>query len=124
MHLLRDHRSALRARLSHDGLDALLVTHPANVFYLTSFRGSAGVVVLTLDGACLITDSRYATVAQGLAAAEAGVAGLTFVQVESSYEETVCDVLKDLGISLQYFLIVALFHLLLSLRVDLIGKLR
>lgn len=99
MHLLRDRRSALRARLSHDGLDALLVTHPANVFYLTSFRGSAGVVVLTLDGACLITDSRYATVAQGLAAAEAGVAGLTFVQVESSYEETVCDVLKDLGVS-------------------------
>jgi len=99
VHLLRDRRSALRARLSHDGLDALLVTHPANVFYLTSFRGSAGVVVLTLDGACLITDSRYATVAQGLAAAEAGVAGLTFVQVESSYEETVCDVLKDLGVS-------------------------
>ena len=90
---------ALRTRLVADGLDALLVTHPANVFYLTSFRGSAGILLLMPDGACLITDSRYATVAQDLVEASAAEAPLTFVQVESSYEETVCDVLKDLGVS-------------------------
>ena len=90
---------ALHTRLATDGLDALLVTQPANLFYLTSFHGSAGVVVLTPDGACLITDPRYAAVAQRLVSAEAGAAGLTFVQVESSYEETVCAVLKDSGVS-------------------------
>ena len=96
---MTERQGALRTRLAADRLDALLVTQPANIFYLTSFRGSAGVIVLTPDGACLVTDSRYATVAQGLVDAGAGAAGLTFVQVESSYEETVCDVLKDLGVS-------------------------
>ncbi len=91
--------AALRARLSQDSLDALLVTQPANIFYLTAFRGSAGVVVLTPDDACLVTDSRYATVAQGLVAAAAAAAPLRFVQVDSSYEETVCDVLKGSGVS-------------------------
>ena len=90
---------ALRTRLAADGLDALLVTHPANVFYLTAFRGSAGMLVLTPDDACLVTDARYATVAQGLVATAAGAGPIRFVQVDSSYEETVCDVLKDLGVS-------------------------
>ena len=91
--------AVLRERLRQDSLDALLVTHPANVFYLTSFRGSAGMLVLMPDDACLVTDSRYATVAHGLVAAAAGAAPLRFVQVDSSYEETVCDVLKDSGVS-------------------------
>ena len=96
---LTERLGALQTRLVADGLDALLVTHPANVFYLTSFRGSAGMLVLTPDDACLVTDARYATVAQGLVAAAAGAAPLRFVQVDSSYEETVCDVLRDSGVS-------------------------
>ena len=91
--------SALQTRVVGDSLDALLVTHPANVFYLTSFRGSAGVVILTPDGACLITDSRYAIVATELVAATGTEAPLRFVQVASSYEETICDVLKASGAS-------------------------
>lgn len=96
---LTERLGALQTRLVADGLDALLVTHPANVFYLTSFRGSAGMLVLTPNDACLVTDARYATVAQGLVAAAAGAAPLRFVQVDSSYEETVCDVLRDSGVS-------------------------
>ena len=98
-HPLTERLGALRTRLAADRLDALLVTQPANIFYLASFRGSAGILLLMPDGTCLITDSRYATVAQGLVAAGAGSAGLTFVQVESSYEETVCAVLKGSGVS-------------------------
>ena len=96
---LTERLGPLRTRLAADGLDALLVTQPANIFYLTSFRGSAGLVVLTPDGTCLITDSRYATVAQELVAATDTEAPLTFVQVASSYEETICDVLKALAAS-------------------------
>ncbi len=90
---------ALRTRVSQDGLDALLITQPANIRYLIDFNGSAGMLVLTLDDACLVTDSRYATVAQRLVAADAGATGLRFVQVEWSYEETVCAVLTDVGVS-------------------------
>ena len=93
-----ERQGAVRTRLAADGLDALLVTQPANIFYLTSFRGSAGMVVLTPDDACLVADSRYATVALGLVTA-AGAAGLRFVQVEASYEETVCAILQDVGVT-------------------------
>ena len=92
-----ERRVTLQARLAADSLDALLVTLPANIFYLTGFRGSAGAVVLTPDDACLVTDSRYATVAQRLVAADGGAAGLRLVQVESSYEETISAVLKAAG---------------------------
>ena len=94
-----DRLATLRCRFDEAGVTALVVTQPANIFYLTSFHGSAGVVVLTPDGACLITDPRYATVAQRLVSAAAGAAGLRFVQVESSYEEAVCAVLKASGVS-------------------------
>jgi Xaa-Pro aminopeptidase len=96
---LSDRLGAIQTRLAGDGLDALLVTQPANVFYLTNFRGSAGMVVLLADATLLITDSRYATVAQELVSAETGPSGLTFVEVASSYEETVCAVLTEAGVS-------------------------
>jgi Xaa-Pro aminopeptidase len=59
----------LRTRMASDSVDALLVTNPANIRYLTGFTGSAGVLfVRTADGAApakaatvLITDGRYET---------------------------------------------------------------
>jgi Xaa-Pro aminopeptidase len=50
---------ALRANF--DGIDALVVTTLPNVRYLTGFAGSAGVLVVTADGALLTTDGRYRT---------------------------------------------------------------
>jgi Xaa-Pro aminopeptidase len=41
-------------------LDALLVSHLPNVFYLTGFSGSNGVVIVSAARAELFTDSRYA----------------------------------------------------------------
>jgi Xaa-Pro aminopeptidase len=63
-------RDRLRARLASAGLDALLVTHLANVFYLTGFTGSAGRLLVTADGArdVFATDGRY----RAQAASEAG----------------------------------------------------
>lgn len=40
-------------------LDALLVTHPADVRYLSGFTGSSGALVLTGRRAVLFTDGRY-----------------------------------------------------------------
>ena len=50
----------LRAELGRIGADALLVTDPANVRYLSGFRAPEdGRVLVTQEGAVLITDGRY-----------------------------------------------------------------
>ncbi len=45
----------LRAR----GLDCLIVTHPANWYYLTGFTGESGTLVVTEAGTSLLTDGRF-----------------------------------------------------------------
>jgi Xaa-Pro aminopeptidase len=55
-----ERQAALRRRLDGLGLDALLVTHPPNIRYLTGFTGSAGLLLLSADRTALVTDFRYA----------------------------------------------------------------
>lgn len=50
----------LQARMVEAGCPALLVTHLANVQWLTGFTGSSGFVVLTTEQGVFVTDSRYA----------------------------------------------------------------
>lgn len=52
-------RANLIRDVKADGVDAVLVTAPSNVLYLTGFAGSSGTVVLTPKHAVLISDSRY-----------------------------------------------------------------
>ena len=49
----------LQERLADAAIDALLVSKLANVRYLTGFTGSAGVLLVTRDGARFVTDGRY-----------------------------------------------------------------
>ena len=50
----------LRKKMTEAGADALLVTTPANVRYLSGFTSPAdGRILLTEDAATLITDGRY-----------------------------------------------------------------
>ena len=49
----------LRDALPGKELDGLLVSHPPNVGYLSGFHGSAGFLVVRLDAALLLVDSRY-----------------------------------------------------------------
>lgn len=50
----------VREKLTATGAEALLVTHPANVRYLSGFRAPEdGRVLVTGDEAVLITDGRY-----------------------------------------------------------------
>lgn len=50
----------VREKLAATGADALLVTHPANVRYLSGFRSPEdGRVLITSEEAVLITDGRY-----------------------------------------------------------------
>jgi len=52
---------ALLARLERDSLDALVVSHPANIRYLTGFSGTSGLLLVSGRGAAFITDFRYET---------------------------------------------------------------
>src|SRR5688572_24960806 len=58
----------LRADLATSSIDALVITHPPNVRYLTGLRASAGVVVVTPSACELLVDFRYVTAAQNLVA--------------------------------------------------------
>lgn len=65
---------ALRAKLAEKGLDALLVSHPSNRFYLTGFTAediapneSAGHLFITADDALLVTGSVNVTQAEAQA---------------------------------------------------------
>jgi Xaa-Pro aminopeptidase len=52
-------RRALVARLLELHLDGLLVTSPANWYYLTGFTGEAGALLVSRRGTALITDGRF-----------------------------------------------------------------
>lgn len=52
--------AAVREQFADAGIDALLVTTPANVRYLSNFTSPQdGMVLVTQGGACLLTDGRY-----------------------------------------------------------------
>jgi Xaa-Pro aminopeptidase len=51
--------SLLRREMETARLDAFLVSHLPNVFYLSGFTGSAAAIVVTHTGVTLCTDSRY-----------------------------------------------------------------
>jgi Xaa-Pro aminopeptidase len=52
-------RDRLAPLLSEEGLDALLISNPVNVTYLTGFSGDSSVLVLTRARALLVSDPRY-----------------------------------------------------------------
>jgi len=59
---LREARqAAVRAQFDRLGVEALLVTHPPNVRYLTGFTGSSALLLLRPGSTTLVTDFRYAT---------------------------------------------------------------
>jgi Xaa-Pro aminopeptidase len=51
--------SRLRERMRTAGVDALAVSAPSNVFYLSGFRGSSGVLLVTEERVLLFSDFRY-----------------------------------------------------------------
>jgi Xaa-Pro aminopeptidase len=51
----------LNQLMAKNKLEAMLVTHPANWFYLTGFTGEAGALIVDQGGATLITDGRFTT---------------------------------------------------------------
>jgi Xaa-Pro aminopeptidase len=55
----QDRRGALVSKLKESKLDCLLVTSPANWYYLTRFTGESGALIVSQRGTTLVTDSRF-----------------------------------------------------------------
>ena len=96
--MVSEHRvDLLRRVLEEKGLDALLVTKPANVRYLTGFTGSAGSVLLAPEGAWLFTDFRY------LEQAAAQVPWTQVVSISRDLSQKAGDLLGELRAELVAF---------------------
>jgi Xaa-Pro aminopeptidase len=82
-------RRNLSAGFSDAKIEALLLTSPANWFYLTGFTGESGALVVSRKGSSLITDGRFLT--QGRAEA----AGVRIVEHKGALFGAVGKFLKD-----------------------------
>ena len=93
-----NHFSSIRAKLAGKGLDAMLVTSEANVFYASAFHTTGqgdALVVVTEKNSWFITDSRYTE------AAGAQVKDAKLVQRENaaSYVDYLKQILADDGVT-------------------------
>jgi Xaa-Pro aminopeptidase len=75
--------------LAHAKIDALLITSPANWYYLTGFTGESGALLVSRKGTSLITDGRF--MVQGRVEAS----GVRILQQKGSLFESVGEFLKD-----------------------------
>ena len=89
----------IRESLETLSLEALIVTPPANIRYLSNFAGSAGILVLTRDAVHLLIDFRYHEALRALQASPAACPGLRMWEVPASYEEALIGCLAGIGVT-------------------------
>ncbi|MGG3808956.1 M24 family metallopeptidase [Geobacillus thermodenitrificans] len=82
----------LRALLEEQHIDGLLVTNGYNRRYITGFTGTAGVAIVSREGAVFITDFRY------VEQASKQVEGFEIVQHSGPIIEEIAKQVKRLGI--------------------------
>jgi Xaa-Pro aminopeptidase len=80
----------LQRLLRRDSLDALLVTSPADWYYLTGFTGEAGTLIVGLRNVTLVTDGRFT-----VQAAEE-LRGVTVVEQKEGLYRSCGELLKNL----------------------------
>lgn len=88
--------SALRRELRERGLDTLVVTALPHLFYLLNLHASAGIAVVERDppGLRLVIDFRYVEAVRRLLRQRVAPPELEVLQVESTYDETLCQLLR------------------------------
>ena len=94
--LARRH-DGIRKALETLSLDALIVTPPANIRYLSNHAGTAGILVLTREALHLLVDFRYHESVRALQESAAACPGLRVWDVPSSYEEALVACLAEIG---------------------------
>src|SRR5207245_8897808 len=84
-------RSALFNVLGSLRVDTLLVTRPANWFYLTGFTGESGALIVSEYGTTLITDGRF------MVQAKAEASGVRLGRQEGALRQPGGAALRGLG---------------------------
>ncbi|OQY25890.1 MAG: hypothetical protein B6I34_01250 [Anaerolineaceae bacterium 4572_32.1] len=82
----------LRQKLTDKGLDAILITDPANRCYLSGFTGSAGVLIVSQDRALLATDFRY------YEQVEKQAPQFELIKLQGKFADLLPDLIAELGI--------------------------
>src|SRR5690625_929110 len=88
-----DKLTKLRTSLEENKLDAILITSPINRRYVTSFTGTAGVVLISQDDALFITDFRY------MEQATEQAKGFKIIEHKQAIHEEISKQLKTLNIN-------------------------
>ena len=96
---LAQRHDRLRESLDTLSLDALIVTPPSNIRYLSNHVGSAGILVLTRDAVHLLVDFRYHEAVRALQASPFACPGLRLWDVPASYEEALISCLAEIGVA-------------------------
>ena len=91
--------ATIRRALETLGLDALIVTAPANIRYLTNHAGSAGTLVAAAGAMHLLVDFRYHESVRQLQASASACPTLTMWPVAASYDEALLDCLAETGVT-------------------------
>ena len=90
-------QARIREQFDTLDIDALVVTSFSNIRYLSNHVGSAGILVLTADGAHLVVDFRYESAVAALQLSPSACPGLKVWPVPASYEEALLGCLSELG---------------------------
>jgi len=81
----------LKNILKKKGLDALFITNPVNVYYMSGFRTDASSLVISKDVNIIITDFRYREDAEK-------IPDFTALTIEDNFKKTLNRALKELGV--------------------------
>jgi Xaa-Pro aminopeptidase len=91
--------ATVRRALEALSLDALVVTNPTNIRYLTNHAGSAGTLVATAGALHLLVDFRYQEAIRQFQQTEAACPSMQVWSVAASYDEALLDCLAQIGVS-------------------------
>jgi Xaa-Pro aminopeptidase len=91
-------QATVRRAVDTLGLDALIVTAPANIRYLTNHAGSAGTLVATDEAMHLLVDFRYREAVRLQQASPAACPSLRLWDVPGSYDEALLACLAEIGV--------------------------
>jgi Xaa-Pro aminopeptidase len=96
---LAQRHDRIRESLDTLNLDALIVTPPSNIRYLSNHAGSAGILVATRETVHLLVDFRYHEAVRALQGSASACPGLQLWDVPASYEEALIACLADIGVT-------------------------
>jgi len=97
--VLASRHGRIEKALAQEDVDALVVTNPFNIRYLTNHVGTAGTLIVTRDGLHLLIDFRYQEAVSSLQSSPAACPTLRVRPVPASYDEALIDALIDLRLS-------------------------